>query len=282
VTSTHDFLANPTDDRLRKELSNICDSYSHPWDILAELLQNSVDSIRSFNKTYGSRKDHQINIALDGRDRSIIVDDTGIGFDPVKVPILLAPHGTDKKGNDYSIIGEKGVGLKYVIFSSEYFRLETISCNGKFKGTIEHASAWRQGGNPTRPTLNIDESISEKIDPAVTFTKITVKGVDPNFSEGEDLFNQTPQVLQFLLRTKTAVGSTKKIFSMPDEKVNVVLKVTAKDGQTANFDVPFQFLLPEYLLPPAASIDFSDFVKKAAGMDDRQKTQQLRGKCLRI
>ena len=155
MTTAHDFLANPTDDRLKRELTNICDNYSHPWDVLAELLQNSVDSSRLFNKTFGSLKEHRMEIALDGRDRSIAVTDTGVGFDPYEVPALLAPHGTDKTGHDHSIIGEKGVGLKYVIFSSESFELETAAHKGKFKGTIEYASPWRQGANPNRPLLNI-------------------------------------------------------------------------------------------------------------------------------
>lgn len=277
----HDFLANPTDDRLKRELTNICDSYSHPWDILAELLQNSVDSIRLFNKTFGLSKEHRIEIAIDGRDRSIALTDTGLGFDPDRVPALLAPHGTDKTGNDYSIIGEKGVGLKYVIFSSEYFELETASAKGKFRGMIEYASPWRRGANPNRPLFNIVEQIPAQVDPATTYTKIAVKGLDPTFSEVEDLFDQSPQVLQFLLRTKTAVGSTRQVFAMPNEKVQVSMKVTKKDGQSGTFDVPFQFMLPEEMLAPTATIDFDDFIKKAAAMDDRQKTQHLRGKCLR-
>ena len=68
---------------------------------------------------------------------------------------------------------------------------------------------------------------------------------------------------------------------MPDEKIQVNMGVTKKDGQTGAFEVPFRFLLPEEMLPPTATIDFDDFIKKAAAMDDRQKTQHLRGKCLR-
>ena len=122
-----------------------------------------------------------MEIALDGRDRSITVTDTGVGFDPYEVPALLAPHGTDKTGHDNSIIGEKGVGLRYVIFSSESFELETAAHKGKFKGTIEYASPWRQGANPNRPLLNIIEQDSKKVDPAATYTKITVKGLDESF-----------------------------------------------------------------------------------------------------
>ena len=51
-----DFLTKPTEQRLRKEIVNICDSYSHPWDVLAELCQNSVDAIHNHLRRYGEIK----------------------------------------------------------------------------------------------------------------------------------------------------------------------------------------------------------------------------------
>ena len=90
-----DFLMQPSPERIKKEIQNICDSYSHPWDILAELSQNSVDAIRAA----ASKKallDHTISIKLDARDRSIEFYDSGIGLPGDKVVDLLAPHGTNK------------------------------------------------------------------------------------------------------------------------------------------------------------------------------------------
>ena len=41
-----DFLTETIDDELlRHNAQNILDSYAHPWDILAETLQNSIDAI---------------------------------------------------------------------------------------------------------------------------------------------------------------------------------------------------------------------------------------------
>ena len=61
---TIDFLREPTSDRLRREIKNICNSYSHPWDILAELIQNAVDSIMLYNKKFGekNKKNHSIEL----------------------------------------------------------------------------------------------------------------------------------------------------------------------------------------------------------------------------
>lgn len=43
-------------ERVKKEIRGICESYSHPWDIVAELLQNSVDAIKKWNKENASRQ----------------------------------------------------------------------------------------------------------------------------------------------------------------------------------------------------------------------------------
>ena len=61
-----DFLSEPTPNILRREIRNICDSYSHPWDILAELCQNAVDAILLYNKKFGEEtgKEHAINISI--------------------------------------------------------------------------------------------------------------------------------------------------------------------------------------------------------------------------
>ena len=106
-----DFLSRPSAARLRKEIQNICDSYSHPWDLLAELCQNGVDAIRLHQKRYGeANKAHKIGIRINAIDRSVEITDTGVGFDPENFGELIAPHGTDKVPTD-PVIGQKGVGV---------------------------------------------------------------------------------------------------------------------------------------------------------------------------
>lgn len=93
-----DFLTVSSKNRLRREINNICDSYSHPWDILAELCQNAVDAINLHGKKFGedSGKKHRIEIEIDAAKRKIRIFDTGIGFSASNFRELLAPHGTDK------------------------------------------------------------------------------------------------------------------------------------------------------------------------------------------
>ncbi len=64
------FLLKQSEARLRRDIRNLCVSYSHPWDVLAELCQNSVDAIRRHVRDFGSNPaNHFINITVDATDR---------------------------------------------------------------------------------------------------------------------------------------------------------------------------------------------------------------------
>lgn len=85
-----DFLA-PDIEQIRRSIQDIDDSYNNEWDILAELLQNSVDAIRETERPSG-----KITIELDSRHRTIRVVDDGIGIDSDDLAPLLRPFSTRK------------------------------------------------------------------------------------------------------------------------------------------------------------------------------------------
>lgn len=113
MSNSVDFLS-PGIDHIRKSIKGIKDSYNNEWDILAELLQNSVDAIRRANN-----KENKIDIIIDSQQRQIKVIDNGVGIQKDQLPVLLKPFSTDKEF-DNTVVGEKGVGLSFVIFSSNY------------------------------------------------------------------------------------------------------------------------------------------------------------------
>lgn len=283
MSNNLDFLLKPTPDRLRKEIMNICDSYSHPWDVLAELCQNSVDAIHAHLRQYGeTAKHHRIDISLDAAERSIIVRDTGMGFHKEKFVNLLAPHGTDKDTGDLSNIGQKGVGLTYVIFSSDAFDIETKSLESHVKGSIRNAVLWKNKKVEEPPQFAAEVFVDEKCEPEETFTQIRMFGLEDIFEEDEDIFNQTAEVLEFIIRTRTAVGSTRGTFENEQEKMSVSLFFTNKDLKKTSREIKPAFMWPEDFLASSSSyIDYDDFVQLAATLDDRQKTQKLQGKGLR-
>ena len=101
--------------------------YRNPWDIYAELLQNSVDSInRRYNMIQsGSSTDYgydnefdveysddylgKILIEVTPSKRTVRISDNGTGMPADCIEKLLLPDGTDKRvGKEY---GYKGKGL---------------------------------------------------------------------------------------------------------------------------------------------------------------------------
>lgn len=55
MATISNFLQQLSCEQIRQSILDIDDSYSHDWDVLAELLQNSVDAIRkSSNENEGA------------------------------------------------------------------------------------------------------------------------------------------------------------------------------------------------------------------------------------
>jgi molecular chaperone HtpG len=152
---------------IKKNIRNICDSYSNPWDIPAELSQNSIDAINKWNTLYSGglfddhRKQHYIELSVNRHNRSIEIKDSGIGFDPSNAAEMLAPNNGDKD-SDPDLIGEKGVGLTFAIFSSNSFVLETKSVKGTYRAEVKGAKDWRDGTDFTLASM--PKIINEEID----------------------------------------------------------------------------------------------------------------------
>jgi molecular chaperone HtpG len=144
-----DFL-QPDNEQIRHQIRGILDSYSHEWDILAELAQNAIDAIRQSNVEKG-----RIELVFDAAAQRISMKDNGIGVNPQEIQKLLRPFGTDKAGKPNQI-GEKGVGLKFVIFSSSKFSLETSGENGSCSAQIVDAAAWVNSTSPDSLSLDLE------------------------------------------------------------------------------------------------------------------------------
>src|SRR3989338_4513630 len=140
-----DFL-NPGIDQIRQSIRDIDDSYNNDWDIVAELCQNAVDAIRKSNVAEGI-----IKLKIDAQRRAITISDNGIGIEPEQMEYLLKPFSTDKR-DDPESIGEKGVGLTFVMFQSNKFIIKSGRNNSAKKGTILNAALWKEqeGNEPLR------------------------------------------------------------------------------------------------------------------------------------
>ena len=140
---------------VRRGLRDIDDSYSHPWDVSAELMQNSVDAIRRSKKNGG-----EIDVHVNCATRSITVRDNGDGIDSANLIEMLSPFGSDKHSESDSI-GEKGVGLTFALFQSNRFRIETAKNGTRSVVEIENARTWKESSDDKYLT---PESTSEPLE----------------------------------------------------------------------------------------------------------------------
>ncbi|MBO4638821.1 MAG: ATP-binding protein [Treponema sp.] len=278
MSNSYNFLENRSITSLRKEINNIINSYSNSWDILSELTQNSVDAIKRYNISFpNNNREHEIEIKICVPGRTISIRDTGIGIEASKVKDVVAPNGTDKEEENDSI-GEKGVGLTYTIFSCNEFSIKTQNTESFFEGSINSASIWRIGATSKIPELTIKQEKSTE-HTEKTFTEIELSDIDKNTFEADDLFNQTPEVLIYILRTKTVIGYLKGVFGETQPNIKVTLKYVDLYNKEHKFSIPFKYLLPEEFCNKKV-IELNEFKQKAATYDDKQKSQKLAGNAL--
>lgn len=226
--AVHSFLPDSAP-VLRSMVQGIMESYENPWDLAAELAQNSVDAIRAA----GDRKGKIV--ALLQKDKGIIEwRDNGTGINPDFIDRLFVIYGTDKRGKPNSI-GEKGVGLKFVIFSSNHFELVSHSKTGPFKVVIESAADWLRADSAENITFS-----SELIEPDGSegvHVKVTLCDVN------HPLMQLSHSQMTNLLLVKTAIGSTRHIWESA-EPSDCLLRTKEINGIEEESEFPCNFRLP--------------------------------------
>ena len=261
----------------KESIKNIDDSYNNEWDILAELAQNSIDAIIK----RGSQSNNTITIEFNCDAKELSFSDNGIGFeiDPNKKntilgnPTLLDLNVTSKR-NDSNQIGEKGVGLKFVVFNSNMTTIETSDGSKTIKLECPNFLKWKKGETDDLPKYELkqfQESDGNK------FTKISVSNLSTRFDK---LFLLRLEQLEYVLRTKTAIGRTNLLWGQegaPDIKVNLIY-TRNRNTQTKEIESKF------HLLSEGSNdvIDYDDFLSWSTQADrtDRQKRQKLANKLI--
>jgi len=259
-----DFLT-PDTEQIRHQIWNILDSYSHEWDVPAELTQNAIDAIRQANAEKG-----RLELTVNAATQEISLSDNGIGVDSTQIQKLLRPFGTNKTGKARQI-GEKGVGLKFVIFSTSQFSLESSDEHGAFGVSIQDAASWLASGSGNSLTLTLEKSPEIK----KLGTTVTLKLSDPSHS----LFNYSFEDLIFILRTKTAVGDTGYIW---DDPLNCEITFTYfdKGGNRSSRIFECRYLLPTEPLKGQGTEELDAFQEwlRAADRSDLEKRKRLLNK----
>lgn len=269
----YDFLTQPTNDRIKQEINNICDSYSHPWDILSELIQNSIDAIRRKNNY---QETNTIEIIINSKTRSIEVKDSGTGIVSDHLPNLLSPHSTDKM-NKNDEIGNKGVGLTYCIFTSNYFKISSKSKNSFISAQIKNACLWKKNISEEIPQIEILEEY--KTENAQTFTSIVLTDVEKVYEDEIDIFHQNFDCIKFILRTKTAIGNTNSIWGKDCDNIKIILRYIDINNQIFDDnDLIFKYLLPLEFLDKKSYLEESELKNLILMLNDNRRREKLIGK----
>src|SRR5208283_2345032 len=106
----------PDEEEIRVQIQGCLDSYSHPWDLRSELAQNCVDAVRIATRARG-----HFTVSIDTLNHNVVVADNGCGISATELTKFSRPFGASKRGK-VNQVGEKGVGLSFVIFSSDDFK----------------------------------------------------------------------------------------------------------------------------------------------------------------
>ena len=263
--TTIDWFATRNEDSFRDEARNILDSYAHPWDVLAELTQNAVDAIELSRRTEhalaanrGAAHVSTIQITIDAQQRSVTVRDDGVGISASEIIGVLKPHFSCKRGK--SLRGEKGVGLTYIALVGNKLTIRTKSADGSRQATVIGAQDWI-GRSRQLPTIEITPLAV--LPTSSTFTEVEV-GEIPRASAGDDeldIFELNFKQLAFLLRTRTAIGSTRTLFSdAPDLDIQVRLAVKSAEGLLSAGPIDFSYFTPAELLPKKQLIELKDVI----------------------
>lgn len=257
----------PTINSIRKSIRGIDDSYNNFWDILAELIQNSVDAINAREDKKGN-----IFIEINAIEKTIRVKDNGIGIKYSEIPILLSPFSTNKE-NDINSIGEKGVGLKFVIFQSSKFEMRTkhINENRPSLAIVIDAKDWKN--RTDNEDLPLELSL---IDEEITGTDIIVSGID-----NDKIFNMNFSTIKYILRTKTAVGNVLNLFE-DNKNINVVLKMTDLNGTINEEDLDYKYWLPTENVRNSDKLNLKDYENWLSEGDrsDNEKRNKLKNKII--
>jgi len=262
---------------IRRTIKDIDSSYRNPWDIYAELAQNAVDAIRKVN--FGKNEKGTINIEIDAIDKNIIFQDNGCGISKDRLPELLSLFSSGKDG-DSETVGEKGVGLKFVYFSSTFFEIESSDGITAGRAIIKDARLWKNASSDE--ILKMDFEETDNLDRG---TKITLKDIKLETNDDEDaisIFQLSFEQLKCVLRSKTFLGNTNSIWD--DDTPNIEINIKYKDynGLLHTDVLNNKYILPTEVLNSGDIVILEDFENWLSQKDrtDTDKRNKLQGKVI--
>lgn len=200
--------------------------YHHRWDVIGEGIQNAVDSVLKRGEEDLEGYVPSVTATYNTRIRELEFEDNGIGIPNEKVKSIVAPHYSLKNPLEANR-GEFGVGLSFIAFSANDFRLESVFEETRASLEIKNGYSWAMDEDD-KEDLHIlfNSDAAPNVQP---FTKVTVKPV--RFPE------YTRSQLVYVLRRYTAIGDFWSCYKKEDGSVRSKLIYTGGDGQKTEEEI---------------------------------------------
>lgn len=291
--------------RRLSEAENVLESYHHATDLLAEALQNAIDAIDAHTERAPTAP-RCLRIDFDAAARRFSVGDTGVGLSLRDLELVFQPNVSFKKGplarRTGRSRGEKGVGLSFLLLACDRLAIQTCDGTRRWDVEITGAASWARGaGAVEAPKGWSVESEADTYLGSERYTVVTLDRVDFEYFDrdlyGNDEDDQPrnerrnpekepgisgPFELEWILRTKTAVGNTASVFTSigrPDPNdIRIDLWFTARNGSAPKkpLRIPYAYLTPEELLRRADSnVRIRDYESLAAVSDVARSTRNV-------
>ena len=246
---------------VKREISNILNSYVGWYDPFCELIQNALDAVdkrRELNDKFLPT----IHILIDLKNNKISVTDNGIGFKEAEYFKFLAPNFSFKSGGNTR--GHKGVGTTYLAYGFNYIQVATKTPDFFAVGVMKGAKHWLEDPAPSAnprvvpDTEEVDDRFFYDIDRG---TSMTIKCDSESYPKDLSWMGLTTATNWLnVLRVQTGLG---QIQSSGD--VSIAVEVLDKKGKLTSDSIDN----PQYLL-------ISEFIDKAKRVDDiKRKMDEL-------
>ncbi|MDO8546552.1 MAG: ATP-binding protein [Nitrospirales bacterium] len=214
---------------MKRELTNILDSYVGWYDPFCELIQNALDSVEERASRGETNYVPQIRIIINIQDNSVIVSDNGVGLTKDKYEQFLAPSFSFKSGNTR---GHKGVGATYLAYCFNHIQICTKTADFSATGKMINARTWLSDENPAgNPKVQPDPGGSRdaefnSFDSGVSIYMRFDKTTYP--SDLSWIRSDTAEQWFVILSIKTGLGAF-----FTNDKVKVNLTVIDSQGNTS-------------------------------------------------
>lgn len=220
--------------QIRSNIERIISSYRHIWDVYTELLQNSADAIiEQFGEANISKG--KISLEINPNDREIIIVDNGVGIEESEISKILVTGKSLKRERNAGKFGFMGYGFTFVVFQSEYLKIESVRNGRKASRTYKELYQFVYSASDIPNSEEEDAGYQVEEVNQENGTKITIKfpKIFPDEVVEESLtatfrIAKSDESIKAVLRTQSIVGMLDLVFSSAADCFEFNLKISGR------------------------------------------------------